>query len=144
MITIFQQVHNGDGICDPMKYVKRYGREIEEAGQLFAYLNLAEYDSKSYLGWRPTRRLIEILAKQAAHPSKLGKKAGESSLILDLLADAVFGESNIYDPGNPGLLGYNILHALGLIRENDGGNRVATPLLQQLFAIGYYNKPHEG
>src|SRR5260370_10681789 len=109
MITIFQQVHNGDGICDPMKYLKRYGRDIKEAGQLFAYVDLAEYDRQSPLGWKPTRRFIEILAKQANHPSKLHTKSGETTFILDLLGDAVFGEPGVRDLREPGLLGYNVL-----------------------------------
>ena len=73
MITIFQQVHNGDGISDPMKYLERYALDIKEAGQLFAYLDLAEYDRISPLGFKPTPRFIAFLAEPENHSSKPDK-----------------------------------------------------------------------
>jgi hypothetical protein len=52
-------------------------------------------------------------------------------------------EPSVRGVREPGLLGYNVLHALGLIREDRAGNRGSTPLLQRLFAIGYYKKKHK-
>jgi hypothetical protein len=138
MITIFQQVHNGDGISDPMKYLERYARDIKEAGQLFAYLDLAEHDRISPLGFKPTRRFIEILAEPENDSSTPDKKLGESAFILDLLGDAVFGEPGVRNLREPGILGYDVLHALGLIHENRAGYRGSTPFLLRLFANGYY------
>ena len=138
MITIFQQVHNGDGISDPMKYLKRYARDIKEAGQLFAYLDLAEYDRISPLGFKPTPRFIAFLDEPENDSSTPDKKWGESVFILDLLGEAVFGEPGVRNLREPGLLGYDVLHALGLIREDRAGNRGSTPLLRLLFRGGYY------
>jgi hypothetical protein len=54
----------------PEKYVKSYKSDIEEAGQLLAYLGLAKSDAQSPLGWRPTPALMDVIAKRAVRPSK--------------------------------------------------------------------------
>ena len=48
----------------------KYRSEIEAAGQVFQYLELATLDSKSALGWKPTKRLLDLIAKSDAGPSK--------------------------------------------------------------------------
>jgi len=72
MITIFQQVflpHEDER--DPKKYLNKYASDIKLAGQLFEYLGLAHVDKRSPLGWRPTDRLVDIIAKkQRAHRSQ--------------------------------------------------------------------------
>ena len=54
----------------PEKYVKTYKSDIEEAGQLFAYLGLAKPDTQSPLGWRPTPALLDVIAKRAVRRVK--------------------------------------------------------------------------
>jgi hypothetical protein len=86
----FQMVRSEEHV--PEKYVKSYKSDIEEAGQLFAYLGLAKPDTQSPLGWRPTPALMDVIAKRAVRPSKpIHRMArAEDSLIFSLLRDAAF------------------------------------------------------
>ena len=70
----FQMVGSEEHV--PEKYVKSYKSDIEEAGQLFAYLGLAKPDTQSPLGWRPTPALMDVIAKRAVRPSKLIRQDG--------------------------------------------------------------------
>jgi hypothetical protein len=140
MITIFQQVFlPHDDERDPKKYLTKYASDIKLAGQLFEYLGLAHFDKRSPLGWKPTDRLVDVIAKKAACPSKPTAKSAINGggLIVDLLSDAVFGQDHDDDMHNH--LGDKVLNAIGLIQdcENYWG---ATPLLLQLFANGYYER----
>jgi hypothetical protein len=140
MITIFQQVFlPHDDERDPKKYLTKYASDIKLAGQLFEYLGLAHVDKRSPLGWKPTDRLVDVIAKKAACPSKPTAKSAINGggLIVDLLSDAVFGQDHDDDMHNH--LGDKVLNAIGLIQdcENYWG---ATPLLLQLFANGYYER----
>ena len=59
LITFFQKAFQAGTVeRDPEKYLAKYGSEIEAAGQVFQYLELAKPDSKSALGWKPTKRLL--------------------------------------------------------------------------------------
>jgi hypothetical protein len=99
----------------PEKYVQRYKSDIEEAGQLFAYLGLAKPDTQSPLGWRPTPALMDVIAKRAVRRSKpIDRMArAEDSLIISLICDAALGESHKRYP----LCAFSVLTALGLVQE---------------------------
>jgi hypothetical protein len=140
MITIFQQVFLPDNDeSDPKKYLKKYASDIKLAGQLFEYLGLAHVDKHSPLGWKPTDRLVDIIAKKAARPSKPTPKSAiyGGGLTLDLLSDAVFGQDHDDELHNH--LGDKVLNAIGLIQDCENYWE-ATPLLLQLFADGYYER----
>jgi hypothetical protein len=148
---VFEPMANDEGIVFwPVKYVRVHKREIEIAGQLFAYLGLAKPDTQSPLGWRPTHRLLEVIAKRAARWSKPLDRFmhPEDSLTISLLCDAVFGDltdHSVYTTG----LGFRVLHALGLLRDTTDGDSLPSLELRQLFAEAYYagrqaNREHKG
>ena len=70
MVSILQEVFQLEGYeeHDPVKYVKTYEWEIEEVGQLLAYLGLAKPDTQSALGWRPTHLLLDQRAVRRSKP----------------------------------------------------------------------------
>jgi hypothetical protein len=147
LVNIFQKVfqlrgkHTEGEELDPMKYVERYKRQIEIAGQLFGYLGLAEPHPESPLGWKPTHLLLEVIAKRAVRRSKLIDRIAceEDTLIVSLLCDAVFADASYVDRSvcTTGL-GFSVLRALGLLRETTDGDNLPTPGLQELFAGAYY------
>ena len=132
---VFQLARSEERV--PERYVKTYKSDIEEAGQLFAYLGLAKPDTQSPLGWRPTPALLDVIAKRAVRRSKpIDRMArAEDSLIISLLCDAAFGEAHKRYP----LCAFSVLTALGLVREayNDD---LPTLELRRLFAEAYYDR----
>ena len=140
MITIFQKVfHLGYVERDPVKYLKRYPGYIKYAGKLFAYLGLANVDKKSPLGWKPTGRLKKIVENKAGslrEPRPLKTIDLKDKLIMSLLNHVVFG--GLGYPDQRGSLGYDVLHLLGLLREDRDGYMKASPVLLKLFADAYY------
>ena len=77
---VFQMARSEEHI--PEKYVKSYKSDIEEAGQLFAYLGLAKPDAQSPLGWRPTPALMDVIAKSRKANSQDGTRRGQSHYFL--------------------------------------------------------------
>jgi hypothetical protein len=140
MIPLFQKVfHAGYVERDPVKYLKRYPGYIKYAGQLFAYLGLANIDKESSLGWKPTKRLKKIVKNKAGslrEPRPLKTLDLKDHLIMSLLNDVVFG--GLRYPDQRGLLGYDVLHLLGLLRRDRDGSMKASPVLLELFADAYY------
>ena len=139
MVRIFQEVFQLEGYeeHDPVKYVKSYEWEIEEAGQLLAYLGLAKPDRQSPLGWRPTHLLLDVIAKRAVRRSKPLDRSvcAEDSLIVSLLCDAALGEER---PKRYPLGALRVLTALGLMRETIDDPDLPALHLRQLFAEAYY------
>src|ERR1700730_183043 len=69
LINFFQKaLQAGTVERDQKKYLTKYRSEIEAAGQVFQYLELAKPDSKSALGWKPTKRLLDLIAKSNRGP----------------------------------------------------------------------------
>jgi hypothetical protein len=134
LVTMFQKCwFAADRIpTDPVKYVKKYKPEIKDAGLLFAYLDLAEVDPKSPLGWKPTHRLLEIIVERAE-----AEHRNDDHMTVDLLWDTVFDD---YVENGRGILGLYVLLGLGLMKQDDVGCWFATPELQRLFLDGYYSQ----
>jgi hypothetical protein len=144
LVAIFQEVFRPQGKHDdsdvdrdPVNYVRKYKREIEIAGQLFEYLCLAEPDTQSPLGWRPTHRLLKIVAKRAARRSTPIRRMvnAEEDLISELMFDTVFGDLR---DDSVTVLGVRLLFGLGLMREATNGESLPSLELRELFADGYY------
>ena len=141
MITLFQKVfHAGYVERDPVKYLKRYANYIKYAGRLFEYLGLAHIDKESPLGWKPSERLKKIVKNKAGslrEPPPLKTISLKERLIMCLLHDLVFGRAY---PDQRGLLGYDVLHLLGLLRQDRDGWKKASPVLLELFADAYFDE----
>lgn len=140
MITLFQKVFQLHYVeRDPVEYLKQHGGYIEYAGKLFAYLGLAHIDKKSPLGWQPAERLKQIIENKAGslrNPRPLKTIALKDQLIMSMLNDVVFGGGGF--PDQRGSLGYDVLHLLGLLRQDREGWMKASPVLLDLFAEAYY------
>ena len=133
---VFQMARSEEHI--PEKYVKSYKSDIEEAGQLFAYLGLAKPDTQSPLGWRPTPALMEIVANRTVRRAKPVHKeaSAEDSRIISLLRDAASGDACSRYP----LCAYSVCYALGLVRETYDDGDLPTLELRELFAEAYYDR----
>lgn len=140
MITLFQKVFHGGYVeRDPVKYLRRYPGYIKYAGKLFEYLGLAHINKESPLGWKPTERMKKIVKHKAGslrEPRPVKTIALKDQLIMCLLHDVVFG--GLAYPDQRGLLGYDVLHLLGLLRRDRDGWMKASPVLLELFANAYY------
>ena len=115
---------------DPEKYVKKYKLLIKEACLLFEYLGLTKRDRKSPLGWKPKRRLLEIIA----NGGEAERERSDDAMSVNLLWDAVFGEKVL---GEQGMLGLYVLSSLGLLSQDDTGIWRASSQLQRLFKENY-------
>jgi hypothetical protein len=83
--------------------------------------------------WRPTARLLEIIAKRAARQKFSNKEENEidRAIIARLELLLLDGKSAEVDYGAEWGVGRSVLCALGLIRElNDGGFRPTRRLVQ--------------
>jgi hypothetical protein len=144
LVAIFQEVfhpekpHKRFYRLVPAGYVKTYKSQIEIAGQLFEYLDLAKSDPESPLGWRPTHLLLEVIAKRAARQSKPLDRFVHvaDDLTTTLLCDAVFGD--LTDPSVDTGLGFCVLRALRLLRKDKDGFDLPSLELRQLFAEAFF------
>ncbi len=123
-----------------MQYLKRYASQIEITGKLFEYLDLAEPDERSHLGWRPTRLLLEIMNERPYAVWTDKPIYREDQLIIELLCHAAFGDvRHTYPAGSFGLV-FGVLHELGLMRVTREGDVGPDRRLRRLFASAYYDR----
>ena len=137
LIDFFQKAFQAGTIeRDPEKYLAKYRSEIEAAGQVFQYLQLARPDSKSALGWKPTKRLLDLIAKSHAGPLKTTPKSVDIQVLLDLMMDTMLGSDR-----RRGLAGLCIasLIRLGLVVEDSLGDLPTIELLD-LFTLSYLTR----
>ena len=113
----------------------KYRSDIEAAGQVFQYLGLATPDSKATLGWKPTKRLLDLIAKSHAARPKVTPKPVEIQVLLDLMLDTMLGSD--IDQGT-GCFCVHILMGLGLVVDDSLGDWVPTIELLDLFNRSYY------
>jgi hypothetical protein len=106
---------------DPERYLARYRSQIQAAGRVFQYLELAKPDSRSVLGWKPTKRLLDLIAKSNAGPSKTKPESVEVQVLLDLMVDTILGSER-----RPSLVRFcmHSLIRLGLVVEDPVGDEV--------------------
>jgi hypothetical protein len=130
LIGFFQDaIQVGEVEPDPARYLKRFRSEIKATGRLFEYLGLAKPDKQSSLGWKPTDRLLDLIAKSKVRPSKPASKSASltESLILDLMLETVLGaEADSFH--------CYVMTRLGLVIEHTEGEWTPAPLLLKLFA----------
>src|ERR1700730_9047614 len=138
LINFFQKAFQAGTIeRDPEKYLAKYRSEIEAAGQVFQYLQLARPDSKSALCWKPTKRLLDLIAKSHAGPLKTTPNSVDIQVLLDLMMDTMLGSDRHQG------LGCFCVHSLirlGLVVEDSWGDWVPTIELQDLFTSSYYRR----
>ena len=100
---------------------------------MFQYLELAKPDSKAALGWKPTKPLLDLIAKSNAGPSKTTPKSFEP-VFLSLMLDTMLGS----DRGE-GVTCFclHCLVRLGLVVQ-DSDDYMVTDELLELFCRPYY------
>jgi hypothetical protein len=132
LINFFQKAFQAGTVeRDQKKYLTKYRSEIEAAGQVFQYLELAKPDSKSVLGWKPTKRLLDLID---AGPPKSTPKSVDVQVLLDLMMDTILGSDR-----RRGLARLCIasLIRLGLVVEDSLGDWKPTIELVDLFTVSY-------
>jgi hypothetical protein len=135
LISILQKActFEGDGHLSAGEYLKKYRRLIEETCRLLEGLGLAELDDQSELGWKPTARLVSIIAKQATRPLRNSKtrETQRDNLLLDAVID--LAHLNLDDVPGAVHYGFEVLGVLGLLRSSvDDIAWKPTRLLRQL------------
>jgi hypothetical protein len=140
VVGIFQErFHADEVIMDAAKYVARYQSELKAAGPELAFLQLASPDEKSPFGWKPTARLMELIAARTKSKKfKKLKRLYEADIWYQLLNDYVFGYES--DRGEGSVFTYELLVAIGLMHEEAGSAGWVTEPLHILFDNGYYAK----
>jgi hypothetical protein len=136
LINFFQKAFQAGTVeRDPEKYLTKYRSKIEAAGQVFQYLELAKPDSKSALGWKPTKRLLDLIAKSDAGPPKTTPKSVDIQVLLDLMMDTMLGPDHHQGVG---CFCIHSLISLGLVVEDSLGDWMPTIELLNLFTSSYY------
>jgi hypothetical protein len=136
LITFFQKAFQAGTIeRDPEKYLTKYRSKIEAAGQVFQYLDLAKPDSKAALGWKPTKPLLDLIAKSNAGRPKETPEPVEIQVLLDLMLDTMLGSER---RRGLALLCIHSLIRLGLVVEDSLGDWVPTIELLDMFSRSYY------
>jgi hypothetical protein len=101
--------------------------------RILAWLGLVEPNSGLMFGYKPTKRLERLFAKQRAHPIKDRKQVRvsvEDADVLNLIFEAAVPDE---DQQYVCPLAQNVLHMLGLVRYADQGV-IPTRELRQLAA----------
>jgi hypothetical protein len=70
LVSIFQKAHPINPAPSANEYLQHFEVEIDGIGRVFKLLGLAEPNSQSELGWKPTPLLMDIVAERVVHPSK--------------------------------------------------------------------------
>ena len=125
---------------EPEEFAKEYEDHIKDAGLLFQYLGLAKPHSESPLGWKPTPKLLKIIAERATRRIRQSSRRArvEDTLITSQLRDLAFGEGCANTPDQ--YLAFDALGGLGLMRESGDGEKLLPTLrLRRLFAEAYYD-----
>jgi len=122
MVMLFRAVHTAQSDLErsAAEYVEHHHRDIERIGQLLEYLGLAEEDVQCPFGWKPTKRLLEIIARKAANPSKFSKRriTCRDQAMITLLCDAVWGTGRRnFPPSNMYSFAFDVLEGLGLMQR---------------------------
>jgi hypothetical protein len=137
LINFFQKAFQAGTVeRDQKKYFTKYRSEIEAAGQVFQYLELAKPDKKSVLGWKPTKRLLDLIAKSDAGPPNTTPKSVDIQVLLDLLLDTILGSA----PSEERYFCVQSLMRLGLVVVDSWGDQMPTIELLDLFTVSYYTR----
>jgi hypothetical protein len=142
LINFFQKAFQaGTMERDPEEYLAKYRSQIQAAGRVFQYLELATPDSKSVLGWKPTKRLLDLIAKSNAGRPKETPEPVEVQVLLDLVMDTILGSER-----RQSLVRFCIhsLIRLGLVIEDPLGDAMPTIELLDLFTCAYYARAWRG
>ena len=137
LINFFQKTFQAGTVeRDQKKYLTKYRSKIEAAGQVFQYLELAKPDSKSALGWKPTKRLLDLIAKSDAGPPKTTPKSVDIQVLLDLMMDTMLGSEHSQGVG---WFCIRSLIRLGLVDNSDWEIDAPAPTIEllNLFTSAY-------
>jgi hypothetical protein len=137
MIAIFQAAYpiwsdvKKEDEEDQTRYVKALATDIKRLGRIFKFLGLAEDDKQSVLGWKPTAKLIRMVAERAARPTKGSNKRAtrkDDAMMQSLLqlADGWVEQTFTDD------FVFNVLNCFGLLRESVYGECKPTALLREM------------
>jgi hypothetical protein len=138
--TIKPQVNLFHSVVEALKLGGNLGplegteSRIQAVAKVFLFLGLATSDEESRLGYRPTRHLIELIARMPKRRLKSKKELWdfEDLDLLESILEAALGEG-WFDPDLRRFV-FNVLGALGLIRYAKRGGEVPTPQLRELAA----------
>jgi hypothetical protein len=135
MVAIFQELDLiiFDDEEPATEYLKHCAPHIERLGRVFKFLGLAEANTQSALGWKPTAQLLHVIGRRVgANPIKASHKqatAKERKLVESLFQLAGGDVEEVITDD----FVFCVMNALGLLQEGPGGGCKPTPLLQETF-----------
>jgi len=113
-------------------YMEKFKRGFAATGHALEWLGLAVPDKESHLGWKPTRRLMPLIATGRSQLPKSRKKCASKADqdTFETIFDAV---PNDIACGQGGYV-LSVLGVLRLVRCADNGDDVPTQRLRELVA----------
>ena len=127
------------------EYLPKFKFEIDWTGRVLKFLGLAKEAARSDLGWKPTPRLMEVVAEKLVRPPAKSKirvtdedRNFLSSFFMRATGDALESERSIdaFD------FCCSVLAVLGLLKEGAHGEYKPTPRLRDLILGAYLRLPH--
>jgi hypothetical protein len=103
------------------------------------YLELAKPDTKSLLGWKAKKGLLDLIAKTRALPPQTTAKSADAfpQVLIDLMMDTMLGSEHSQSVG---CFCTHVLIKLGLVVEDSFGDWTPTVNMVNLFTMSYYTK----
>ena len=120
----------------PTKYFELHERDIKNIGLVLEGLGLAKKHKRAALGWKPTHRLLHIIAKKTARRSLQQRPeitTPADQFFLDSILGVAPAEGHFH-------LAAELLLALGLLRDGDDCYWKVTRQLRELFFEAYLQR----
>jgi len=136
VIGFFQQVFC-ELDCDPEERLEKLRSRIKPAGRVFEYLELAKSDERSPLGWKPSKRLLDLITKRKSPKHTTRSTRGMKPFVLNLMLDVMLGVDNSWGASFRCCV---VLAELGLVYQDRIGNWVPRIALADLFVPAYYTR----
>ena len=134
LIELFQKAFflRGDNDLSQAGYLEKYDNSIRATGRVLKLLGLAESIESRVIGWKPTPRLISLLAEPGARPLKATREWATYThhALVELLLEAA--DVDYYDRSSGSDLACGVLEQLGLLRKDDRGDWRPTRRLVEL------------
>jgi hypothetical protein len=147
LIDLFQRAFFPKPDLTPMEYLEQYDTFIRATGRVLELLGLAKPIECRIIGWKSTRRLIDLLAEPGARALKATRKKAsftEFALVNLLLLAA---DIDPYDGNNDAGFAIGVLEQLGLVRQDGAKDWKPTDRLVELVVevhlvklIAYFDK----
>jgi len=122
----------GDDDLSQAGCLEKYDNSIRATGRVLKLLGLAEPIERRVIGWKPTPRLISLLAEPGTRPLNATREWATYThhALVELLLEAA--DVDYYDRSSGSDFACGFLEQLGLLRKDDCGDWRPTRRLVEL------------